>query len=311
MEIPIILVHTGDIFYLEPVLRQARTFNPDSHIYLISDASTIHYDYVEHVDISEYSALADKFKEVYVHMSINPYHYELFCFQRWFVILDFVEKNNIEHFLCMDSDVMLYCNVDEIFGKWTDYDMTMCLFEGPQYSLFSKNSLKKFCDYIYTHYSEEARFEEVKKWNLTHGGVSDMRFFTYYSQCPNVSVFNTGQVLDGSCFDFNMKIPQGFEMQGRIKKIYWQDGLPYGKKADTGEFIRFNALHFQGGVKHKLNRYIYRDLPFSKRIWKNICWFFNPLRIKSRWGELRKILSNRRMFFYFIRSRVFWRTFKF
>ena len=108
-----------------------------------------------------------------------------------------------------------------------------------------------------------------------------------------------------------MKIPQGFEMQGRIKKIYWQDGLPYGKKADTGEFIRFNALHFQGGVKHKLNRYIYRDLPFSKRIWKNICWFFNPLRIKSRWGELRKILSNRRMFFFFIRSRVFWRTFKF
>ena len=138
-----------------------------------------------------------------------------------------------------------------------------------------------------------------------------MRFFTYYSQCPNVCVFNTGQVVDGSCFDFNMKIPQGFEMQGRIKKIYWQDGLPYGKKADTGEFIRFNALHFQGGVKHKLNRYIYRDLPFSKRIWKNICWFFNPLRIKSRWGELRKILSNRRMFFYFIRSRVFWRTFKF
>ncbi len=310
MEIPIILVHTGDSFYLEPVLRQARTFNPDSHIYLISDASTIHYDYVEHVDISEYSALADKFKEVYVHMSINPYHYELFCFQRWFVILDFVKKHNIVHFLCIDSDVMLYCNVEDTFQKWLGYDMVTCLTVGPQYTLFHKESLEKFCSYILSHYTEENQFSEVKEWHK-HRGISDMTFFLYYSKLPSVSIFDSATIVDKSCFDCSLKIPQGFEMQGRLKKIYWIHGLPYCKLLKTNELVRLNAFHLQGGVKHRLNRYIYQDLPFSKRMWKNICWFFNPLRIKSRWGELRKILSNRRMFFYFIRSRVFWRTFKF
>jgi len=302
--IPLIIVHTGDSFYLEPVLRQLRKFNPDSRIYLISDESTNHYDFIEHVNISDYYSLAEQFRQIYVHMSINPYNYELFCFLRWFIILDFVTKQGIDHFLCIDSDVMLYCNVDEVFGQLTDYDMTMCLFEGPQYSLFSKDSLQQFCDYIFSHYSEKEKFEEVKKWNVAHGGVSDMRFFTYFSQLPGVRVYNTGQIADGACFDFNMKIPQGFEMQGRVKKIYWKNGLPYAKEMKTQELIRLNALHFQGGIKHQLNKYLYRNLPLFERIGKNILWFINPKRLKSRFFELKKIISNKEMFVYFIRMKV-------
>lgn len=302
--IPIIIVHTGDSFYLEPMLRQARKCNPNSPIYLISDQSTNHYDFVEHIDISNYFSRAENFIKVYVHLSINPYGYELFCFLRWFIILDFVTKNQIDHFLCMDSDVMLYCDVDEVFGKWIGYDMTMCLFEGPQYSLFNKESLNTFCDYIYTHYADNEEFEEVNKWNVTHGGVSDMRFFTYFSQLPGIKVFNTGQVVDGTCFDFNMKVPQGFEMHRGLKRIYWREGLPYGKEISSGEYVRFNALHFQGGVKHKLNQYLYRDLPFVQRCWKNLLWLTNPKRLKSRFFELKKILSNKEMFVYFIRMRV-------
>ena len=69
--LPIIIVHTGDSFYLEPALRQARKFNPNNPIYLISDESTNHYDFIEHVNITDYMSSAEKLAEVYVHMSIN------------------------------------------------------------------------------------------------------------------------------------------------------------------------------------------------------------------------------------------------
>jgi len=305
--IPLILVHTGDSFYLEPVLRQAREFNHNNLIYLISDASTNHYEIVEHVNIDDYFTSATKLEPVYNHMSINPYNYELFCLQRWFVILDFVTKNNISHFLCIDSDVLLYCSVDDVFDKWLDYDYTLCNTDGPQYTLFNQESLKKFCNYIFTHYNNKEAIEEVRKWHK-YGSVSDMTFLTHYSQLPEVCVFNTAQVVDGACFELNMKIPQGYEMQGRLKKIYWKDGLPYGKEVATGNLIRFNALHFQGGVKHKLNQYIYRDLPLLQRCWKNILWVFNPKRLKSRVNELKKIFGDKQMFVYFIQKRILWRN---
>ncbi len=304
--IPIIIVHTGDSFYLEPVLQQARKFNPDTQIFLISDSSTNHYDFVEHVSIDDYFASALKFKEVYRHLSINPYQYELFCFQRWFILLDFVSKTHISQFLCLDSDVMLYCKVKDVFKKWMDYDFTICMKEGPQYTLFKRDSLAKFCIYLYSHYVDKDMQKELEEWYKIEG-ISDMKFLMHYSRLPNVRVFDVAQVVDGTCFDHHMKVSQGFEMQGRLKRIYWQDGIPYGKEIATGNLVRFNALHFQGGIKHKLNQYIYRDLPLEKRICKNLLWWTNPKRLKSRFFELKKILSNRKMLVYFIQKRILWR----
>lgn len=305
--IPIIIVHTGDSFYLEPALRQARKFNPESPIYLISDSSTDHYDFVTHIDIAEYMTSAKQFGKEYVHMSINPYHYELFCMQRWFIIRDFVIKHNFEHFLCMDSDVMLYCSVDEVFGKWLNYNLVVIKKDGPQHTLFNKESLEKFCDYIYSHYAEEEKLAEVKAWHQCRS-ISDMTFFYYFNEQPTIRVLDTKDIINDTCFVHNMKESQGFEMQGRFVKIYWQDGIPYGKELATGNLIRFNALHFQGGVKHKLNRYIYRDLPILQKCWKNILWVFNPKRLKSRINELKKIVGSRQMFGYFIQKRILWRN---
>ena len=311
VKIPIILVHTGDSFYLEPALRQARKSNPESHIYLISDESTNHYDFIEHVNISDYMASAEQFEKVYVHLSINPYHYELFCLQRWFIILEFVKKNNILHFLCIDSDVMLYCSVDEVFGKWIDYDMATCQIIGPQYTLFSQDSLKRFCEYIYAHYADKQGLEEVKSWH-TKGAISDMNFFRDYSEKPNIRIFNTAQVVDGACFDYNMKISQKKKKKGRLKKIYWKEGVPYCKSVESGELIRMNGLHFQGGVKHHLYKYIYRanQSSLGEILWGGVKWYLNPKRIRSRLSELKKIVSNKEMFIYFIKVRVFWRFHK-
>lgn len=307
MSIPIIIVHTGDSFYLEPVLRQARLFNPTNPIYLISDDSTNHYDFVDHINISDYYTSAEKFKKVYVHMSPNPYGYELFCFLRWYIIWDFVRKNNIDHFLCLDSDVLLYCNVDKVFSKWANYDMTVCHPNGPQYTLFNEHSLKQFCDYIMSYYTEKEKVEEVREWYsaIKYGGICDMTFFKYYNQRPDVRAFDTSNLVDDSCFDINLQLSQGFEMKSRLKRIYWKEGIPYGKQIETGKLIRFNALHFQGGVKHRLNTYLYyaEKRSLVKVAWESIKWTLNPKRIESRFNEVKKIITNKHLLINFLKKK--------
>ena len=57
MNIPILIVHKGNTFYLPIVLRQLRLFNPNSRICLISDESTKCYDFVEHYDIKKFISI--------------------------------------------------------------------------------------------------------------------------------------------------------------------------------------------------------------------------------------------------------------
>lgn len=304
MNIPIIIVHTGDSFYLEAVLRQARSFNPNSSIYLISDDTTNHYHFIEHVNISEYQALANKFKCVYKHLSINPYHYELFCFLRWFIILEFVTTRNIEHFLCLDSDVLLYCNVDQVFSKWSNSDLTICQPNGPQYTLFKKSSLQKFCDFMLSYYTEEGKFNQLQEWHkqISFGGICDMTFFKYFAKLPGVQVIDTSRDVDESCFDVNMQVSQGFEMQGRVKKIYWKNNLPYGKKISNGKWIRFNALHFQGGVKHVMNKYLFDYTQAT--VLDKFRWYFCPARVSCRFKEIKKIFGNADMLKHILKKKI-------
>ena len=89
-----------------------RLFNQENRICLISDGIPDGCDFVEYHDINDYWDSSVEFDKIYLHLSSNPRDYEMFCFQRWFVIRDFVQKQGFEYFLCVDSDVLLYCDVN-------------------------------------------------------------------------------------------------------------------------------------------------------------------------------------------------------
>jgi hypothetical protein len=187
MNIPVIIVHRGDSFYLSPVLEQIRLFNPENQIYLIGDISKKKYDFVDYCNIEDYMDRANEFEKKYVHLSSNTYFFELICFQRWFIIHDFVTRHRIENFLHIDSDVLLYCNVNDVFGKYIGYDFTTCGEGGPNSSLFSIASLQRFCDFISGMYDENAKsrlFDFYRSYAAGNalGGVCDMLAFSWYQK---------------------------------------------------------------------------------------------------------------------------------
>lgn len=305
--LPIIIVHKGDSFYLEPVLKQIRLYNPTSRICLISTEDTKHYSFLEHYNIADYSGASDDFAKKYVHLSINPYDYELFCFQRWFIIWEFIQKEKLDYFVCLDSDVLIYCNIDEVFNSFLSYDFTICKIMGPCFTLFNSNSIDKFCSYILSLYSTDTGLSRLRKFkeSVKEGGVCDMTAFTWYQTDVSNNVYDLVVPFGNACFDGNISDSMGFEMSKGVKKIYWINHLPYGRYKGQEPLIRFYGLHLQGGVKHKMYKYLVNSNKEHKISMQSVLqWMFLPKRLQTRFRELKKMLDSPVFFWMIIKKKL-------
>ena len=311
MNIPIIIVHRGDTFYLKLVLEQIRLFNPHTRICLISDASTDKYCFVEHYNIDDYSKGADAFKMAYIHMSSNPYDYELICFQRWFCIRDFVKTQKIENFLCMDSDVLLYCNIDEVMQQYISYDFTTCNKQGPGCALFNISSISDFCEYMMSMYTEDILLNKMKSMyqeiidNKQLGGVCDMVAFVWFQDNTKCNVIDIAIPTNGTCFDGCITWGQGFEMEDGKKKVYWIDNLPYGKLMNDQSLVRFYCLHFQGRSKYSVYKYIVDEHKVHhSSLWYNLKWSLSKEILGARLKGIKKAIHNPQMIVNFVKAKL-------
>lgn len=260
-DIPLILVHKGNSSYLKSVVAHNYAFNKDADIYLLGDDENCKIPFVKHYMMEQYSATAAAFAKIYEHMSSNPYQFELGCFQRWFIINEFVRQQGIEHFLYLDSDVLLFCNVKEVFNHFLQYDFTISQGHSPHIALFNSESLNRFSNYITELYK---RPDYIERFRLRYqeftddhrlGGICDMFAFSLYQQDVSHDVKEISETSGEFYFDSNFNESDGFEMKAGLKKIYWKNNLPYAKTIDVGTYVRVYALHFQGAAKSQVRKY--------------------------------------------------------
>lgn len=279
ISIPVIIVHRGNPFYLLSVLKQVRLLNPQSRICLLGDASNDKYDFIEHYNISDYPDGIEEFEKLYIHMSSNMYKFEGFCFERWLHIRNFVREQNMEYFLHLDSDNLLFCNVDEVFGKYITYDFTVCHQIGPCNTLFNKSSIEKFCDTMLSVFQSP---HGLDKYKITRN-LNNTEVFGWYKEKVSDNYLDISIPRDGICFDGSINSSSGFEMQGDQKKIYWIDDRPYGKWLETGKKIPFIGLHCQGRARYAVYKYVLdSDKKHRENICKTLRWIFLKGVIKAR-----------------------------
>ncbi len=257
----IVLIHLHNPYYLKFSLAQARISNPNARIHLIGDESNNVYDFIEHHDISQYAQSALEFAKHYKHLSITPFYSRLISFQRWFILNEFVKANNIDRFLYLDSDVMAYCDVAVEFEKFSRFDFTLSQSACP-HDIFWNNmqALNAFCKFlmdVYTGHDPEIYEKLLKTYEhffrrKANGGVCDMTLFGHFRQIGNFKISDVDVLIDNTTYDHNINASKNdnveFQMEDDIKKIDWIDNCPYGTTL-TGEKIKFNILHCQGGAK--------------------------------------------------------------
>lgn len=271
MNLPIVLIHQGNSRYLKYSLAQARETNPQSDIFLIGDSANSYYEninQIKHINMFNYFNRARDFAKVYQHYSPNPFNFELFCFQRWFILNEFMLSNNIKKAFYMDSDVMLYTSILEEEKNFAQFDFAEPCAMGSEKPttgnhIFINNleKLNDFCNFIWSTYTEEYylklrehRVEAGRKKNPKYS-ESDMTAFQQYFK-KNLAIGGcTTTIINNTVFDRNINVSDGFEIKNKIKNIYWINNQPFCKHSSSGEEIRFKNLHFQGLAKKYMKDY--------------------------------------------------------
>lgn len=263
MALPIIFFHYGNHNYLKYSLKQAKHFNPDSTIYLIGDSSNNRYPFTEHIMAAKYEEDVVAFTKVYKHWSTNQGHYELQCFLRWFYIEAFCREYNIGPFIYLDSDVLLFQQVSEMepFFEGCSIANTGDIAGVPAFTYFSgHNALKNFCDYMLRAYTEPEPLQELEHFHRLPpagqcGDVSDMILFQLYFRDHPTETKKLDLINDELAVDQNIRHAGGYETENGIKKIYWQNGLPYCKNITLNKLVRFASFHYQGDNKMLMNNH--------------------------------------------------------
>jgi hypothetical protein len=262
MSLPIVIIHQGNPFYLTTCLRHAKVYNPNSTIYLLGDESNRHLadEQIIHEFITDYFTQAEAFAPLYQHYTTNPYHYNLFCFQRWYMLREFMEAKKLERIFVCESDELLYCDVEKESPLPTGADFTILDKSLANSITMSYQGVVSFTDFLTDTYSNQDMHQSLvaqfystyfsRNKRVRMGGISDMTLFKLYCGKSENSIVDYAQPVNNCCWDVAIQIPQGFLMEKGIKKITWIDDLPYATYKN-GELIRMLGLHFLGGNKMK------------------------------------------------------------
>ena len=192
------------------------------------------------------TALSRKFRASYRHRSHNGYDYELFCFLRWFYLLDYLDREDLESVFYLDSDVVIYTDLSRLYANGSAAYYVVEKQSSPTHrpgtmrnsyavghiSFWTREMLQRFC--IFLRLDKE---EYDKKWryHVAHGlpgGVEDMdALYLFWRDEGRADIVNLDDVPYLHTFFPN-------------SEVHFRDGLPC--TSVNGEEKAWQALHCQG-----------------------------------------------------------------
>jgi len=259
--IPVILIHNGFQDYVKYSILQASKYN---HVYLISDVNPLlDIDEFKWFDIEEYMYDFENFRLNYMHLNTTPYSFELFCFYRWLILKNFMTKNNLDVVFYIDSDVMLYVDVEYEWDNYCEFDMTLSHRTAAISSFMTLRGVTNFwgsCENIYAN-KDTYDFQKIKshfdirQLHKLPGGVCDMTLFEHFHYNAGLGggpgrIGEMMHIIDNCTYDHNINAEdQDFEMKNGIKHVKFNIIHPYVYNKRLKRNVLFKALHCQGGAK--------------------------------------------------------------
>ena len=285
-------------------LYQAKSVSPNTDIVFIGDNLKFKGIQVELLD-NLHSDEIEKFKTHYSHMSTNSEKFELFCWVRWFHLLNYMRKNDVQSVLHLDSDVLLYSSIEDIKKAYADLPLECALSIPKQdsnsfkwsasghISYWTIDALEDFCHMIIDSYQNEDYLNLYKKkwnWHVTEnkpGGICDMTTLYLFWQENTSRIVSLSRSHKGNVFDDNINSGSNSEVDQYItelgrKKVKFVKKRPFFVK-ETGreELDRVHALHLQGDAKLHIQRY-YTGKFFPGKTYSDAAYFYGSVKKKIK-----------------------------
>lgn len=259
---PIVFIHSNNCDYLPLSLWKARQSNPRQRVILIGDENNRHFSLlVEHFHQKDFSRQSDAFSKLFVNFSTNSHDFELVCLQRWFILKEFMEAQGLDECLYMDSDVLLFADVNESKPRFRTQGMSICGISGHTNFVRKRSTLSAFCDFIHQAYAKPGGLAELEEkyriFRQTHeaGGISDMTFFVEFQQAHPEQILDLSAPHEGQMYDIAMAHFPDIENDRGIKTIRFENGKPYCRHKSLGP-IEMKTLHFQGAAKFAMKEHL-------------------------------------------------------
>ena len=259
----IIFIHKGYSSCLFASIAMARESNPWGEIILIGDESNNNPKILkalncEHVNINRFEIAAKKFAAIYRHDGNNPLGYELFCFQRWFILNDFLltrpAKSKV---LYLDSDAFLFEEISTVLSNMTS-NIALCQSISPAFTYIKDvKELDDFCSFVYESFISMELYENLVDFvaHYSNSGmphISDMTIFGEYSSTKGSQVVGDLRSKENSIAFYcdNFSYSQGMRM-GLIGKKIEKDlnGDRFFINEESGRRLIAGGVHFQGAMK--------------------------------------------------------------
>ena len=231
---PIIFIDRSNSPYLQWSLAQAADSNSTSMIYLLGVEANNRYDFVEHYRAADFSQEAGEFNKAYAHRSSLSRPSELWRFQRWFILKEFMERANLKSCLYLAAETLLYCDVTDDVRRFSHVDFALPgITTNNLMYLGESTALQEFCQFlrkVYTrrdqfHYNEMVAHYANHRRHRLNGGVNDMvafRMFAHHVR-DNVRVLDVSEIIEGSAYDHDIASPRpAVEMEVAPKRKYHQ-----------------------------------------------------------------------------------------
>jgi len=290
--INIVFIHKGNSWYLPYALNQVKKSNPNANIILLGDETNVQYSKImKHYLISDYSKKANDFANIYQHLSVAPYNYELFCIQRWFILLEFMEASNLENVMLPDTDVLIFQDVQKYFSNInSDFHHTKGTTNPMGFVYFPhRKNLKLICNFITDIYSNQDSIKNLEESYIEYkaknefGGISDITLFSMYEKESSYNVYNTEiPPLKGMSFIHSLESEFYKKQQNNYVKFEWKNNIPYGTLL-TGERISIIGVHCFGLQKRFIRKLYQGDGKWKAHVtylWKESLFkhFFDIIR---------------------------------
>jgi hypothetical protein len=277
----IVFFHQNWSWYLPYVLHQAQAACPTSEVVLVGQVPVPGFRCLP-LRGFEASERAETFRRRYQHMSTNPEAYELFCYLRWFYLLDYMEARDLERALHLDSDFLLYGSMEEMarshfvgaggagFSIPHQAHESLVWAASGHVGLFTVEALRRFCDFALATFTEEYWLSQYRyKWKHhgvdRPGGVCDMTTLYLFCREHPEGVVNLAVERSGAVFDHTFSLGANhredeYQLRNGIKRVELGRGRLIIFRKD-GRPVRALGLHFQGINKLHIPRY-YQGPPF-------------------------------------------------
>lgn len=280
--IPIIIHHLGD----QPYFRKCVAFNAKHNdVVILGDTSNLKTfqsnPKVKHVNIQYLrSPELEEFEQHFVNYSSNSAQLEYVCFQRIFILREFMRKYNYERVFYTDSDCIVLVNIADFLSAHPYIRCAIsCVKNGNPFDMVGSihNSVLniEFCDAfirlcqdIYVNKSKFHLIQPKIEWHKTNkvnGGICDMTlYYLIFSQnlVEGIADLNATHLYGNELcvFDHNINVMYGFEGENTytrangMKYLLAKPAAPNKVYAQTirGEYIRLLSIHFQGTAAKSL-----------------------------------------------------------